>query len=142
MNHSCDPNVQVRTLPRSFTPPTSLPAELPGRGDPSDPPSHKITVIAREPITPGTELTITYVDPSLPRNVRRQALRDGYGFWCECARCEREKRAEEEERAAREAENARIEKAAQEAFEKAKAAAEGAGSKAGVDEVAAKIAEL
>ncbi|BEI90386.1 uncharacterized protein CcaverHIS019_0304560 [Cutaneotrichosporon cavernicola] len=88
LNHSCEPNVQVRNLPKGWTPPDSLPAPLPEqlqRG------THKLTLLARNTIPAGDELTISYVPLDMPRNERQQALRLGYGFWCDCARCEREK---------------------------------------------------
>lgn len=44
-------------------------------------------------------MSISYVDFSMPRDVRRQALRDGYGFWCECPKCVREEKAEKAEAA-------------------------------------------
>lgn len=91
LNHSCDPNIQVRNLPRGFVGPTQLPAPLPARNPPGVRGTHKLTMLARNTITPGTELTISYVNLELPRDVRRQALRDGYGFWCECVRCEKER---------------------------------------------------
>lgn len=78
-------------MPKSFVPPTTLPAELPERNPPGVRGTHKLTMLARDSIPEGTELSISYVDLSLPRAVRRQALRDGYGFWCECPRCQKEK---------------------------------------------------
>ena len=47
----------------------------------------RITVLARRAIPRGEELTITYVDPSLPVALRRRRLLEwGFGE-CECARC-------------------------------------------------------
>lgn len=55
-------------------------------------------MLARRTIHPGDELTVSYVDFRQPRRARRRALRDGYGFWCVCARCVREEREEDAER--------------------------------------------
>lgn len=55
-------------------------------------------MLARKTIHPGDELTVSYVDFNLPRRARRQALRDGYGFWCVCSKCLREEKEEEAER--------------------------------------------
>jgi hypothetical protein len=66
-------------------------------------------MLARGPIPAGSELTISYVDMKLPRAIRRQALRDGYGFWCECVRCEKEKREEEKAQHAKEEQAAKKE---------------------------------
>ncbi len=55
--------------------------------------THKLTLLARDTVPAGTELTISYVPLDMPRNERQKALRMGYGFWCDCARCEREKEA-------------------------------------------------
>lgn len=48
-------------------------------------------MLARRVIHPGEELTISYVNIAMPRNERRRALREIYGFWCNCPRCEKEK---------------------------------------------------
>lgn len=73
-------------------------------------------MIARRTINPGEDLTISYVDFNRPRDVRRQALRDGYGFWCECPKCVREEKAEKAE--LRKAEQAKKEEADKRAKEK------------------------
>lgn len=47
----------------------------------------RITVIARRDIDPGEELFISYVNPGLPLESRRQQLLEwGFGL-CKCARC-------------------------------------------------------
>lgn len=93
LNHSCEPNIQVRNLPKSYTPPTpdTLPVDLPPPIRAGDKVSNKLTILARHGIQPGEELTISYVNMKMPRDERRQALREGYGFWCACGRCVREK---------------------------------------------------
>ncbi len=53
--------------------------------------THKLTLLARRTIPVGEELTISYVPLDMPRGERQKNLRFGYGFWCDCARCEREK---------------------------------------------------
>ena len=68
MNHSCAPSISVRHLDQR----TAL---------------SRITSIARRPIAPGEELTITYVDPNLGvEQRRRQLLEWGFGV-CRCGRC-------------------------------------------------------
>ena len=49
-------------------------------------------MLARRDITPGEELTITYVNPELPlEQRRRQLLEWGFGK-CMCERCVKEER--------------------------------------------------
>ncbi|ORY23564.1 hypothetical protein BCR39DRAFT_348737, partial [Naematelia encephala] len=95
LNHSCDPNVSCRNLPRTFVPPTTLPTELPGRNPPGVRGTNKLTLLARRNIHPGDELTISYVDTASPRTQRRSELRESYGFWCTCPRCQKEKDTED-----------------------------------------------
>lgn len=77
MNHSCAPNLSVRHLDQRSA-------------------LARITVLARRAVPRGEELTITYVDPSLPVALRRRRLLEwGFGE-CECARCVREAGAEAE----------------------------------------------
>ena len=42
----------------------------------------------------GEEVTISYVDQSLPLAQRRSIIKEHYGFECDCARCADEARAE------------------------------------------------
>lgn len=71
LNHSCEPNLSVRHLDQRSA-------------------LARITVLAKRAVPRGEELTITYVDPSLPVAQRRQRLLE-WGFGpCECARCVRE----------------------------------------------------
>ncbi|WVQ94251.1 hypothetical protein IAU59_001330 [Kwoniella sp. CBS 9459] len=94
LNHSCEPNVQVRNLPKDWKPPpaSDLPADLPPPMSASNRGTNKLTMLARKTIHPGDELVISYVNQNLSRDERRTALREGYGFWCACTRCAREKK--------------------------------------------------
>jgi hypothetical protein len=105
LNHSCEPNVQVRCLavtksclaitdikvrnfPKGYAhppPPTQLPGRVSARG------TNRLTMLSRRTIHPGEELTISYVDLGSSREQRRRVLREQYGFWCSCSRCAREK---------------------------------------------------
>lgn len=68
INHSCAPNLSVRHLDQR----TAL---------------SRITVIARRDIEIGEELFISYVNPDLPLENRRQQLLEwGFGT-CKCTRC-------------------------------------------------------
>ncbi|KIK57619.1 hypothetical protein GYMLUDRAFT_263088 [Collybiopsis luxurians FD-317 M1] len=68
LNHSCDPNVSIRHLNQYVV-------------------LSRITAIAKRDITPGEELSITYVDPVLPFRARQREL-EGWGFGkCSCSRC-------------------------------------------------------
>lgn len=68
INHSCDPNISIRHLDQR----TAL---------------SRITVLARRDIQPGEELYISYVNPGLPLESRRQQLLEwGFGH-CKCDRC-------------------------------------------------------
>ena len=55
-------------------------------------------MIARRTIHPGEELCLPYVNFNLPRLERRKTLRELYGFWCACPKCQMEKPAEEQTR--------------------------------------------
>jgi hypothetical protein len=69
LNHSCSPNCSYEGV-------------LVG-GSPA------VRIFSEVPIAAGEELTIAYVLRSLPREERRERLRDGYGIAeCRCARCE------------------------------------------------------
>ncbi|WWC97460.1 hypothetical protein V866_004340 [Kwoniella sp. B9012] len=95
LNHNCEPNLQVRNLPKNWTPPTTLPADLPPPMTAATRGTNKISIIVKKTIHPGDELTISYVDQRLSRVERRVKLREQYGFWCGCNRCTREKKEEE-----------------------------------------------
>ncbi|KAF8601577.1 hypothetical protein BDV93DRAFT_524753 [Ceratobasidium sp. AG-I] len=68
INHSCAPNCAV-VFPKA----RKLPLQ--------------IEVVALRNIKPGEELTISYVDQSLPRALRRSMMREQYMFTCECPMC-------------------------------------------------------
>lgn len=73
INHSCEPNISIRHLDQR----TAL---------------SRITVIARRNIEPGEELYISYVNPGLPLETRRQQLLEwGFGE-CKCSRCSTEEK--------------------------------------------------
>jgi len=44
-------------------------------------------VVAKEDIVSGDEITISYVDPSWPGELRRETLKRNYGFDCQCQVC-------------------------------------------------------
>ena len=70
-NHACEPNLDV-CFPQN---------------------SALLALRAARDVDPGEQLTLSYIDTSLPLHKRRQALEQGYGFRCRCPRC----REEEEE---------------------------------------------
>ncbi|WWC85427.1 uncharacterized protein L201_000290 [Kwoniella dendrophila CBS 6074] len=100
LNHNCDPNLQVRNLPKTWTPPTSeeLPAELPSPMTAENRGTNKISIIVKKTVHPGDELFISYVNQNLSRDERRSKLREQYGFWCFCNRCNKEKKLEDKEK--------------------------------------------
>ncbi|WWC67212.1 uncharacterized protein I206_101119 [Kwoniella pini CBS 10737] len=99
LNHSCDPNLQVRNLPKNWIAPNELPAELPPPMTTQNRGTNRISIIVKkEIIHKGEELTISYVDQRLSRNERRIKLREQYGFWCFCQRCIKEKKEEDKEK--------------------------------------------
>jgi hypothetical protein len=68
LNHSCRPNVSVRHLDQRNA-------------------LARITVLAKTDVKAGQELLVTYVNPELSLNARRQAL-EAWGFGeCRCERC-------------------------------------------------------
>ena len=69
VNHSCQPN-----------------AEALRSGD--DPNSFAV-IVAVQDILAGDEVTISYIDESLPYGERQEALQD-YGFVCCCPLCEQQ----------------------------------------------------
>lgn len=66
LNHSCAPNAAA-TVQRGW-----------------------LVVASLQPLAPGDELTICYVDAERPGAERRAVLREHYNFECSCARCRRE----------------------------------------------------
>ena len=67
-NHSCVENVEVCS------------ADLDGYGG--------VRVRARQEVKAGDELFTCYIDPTMPRKLRRSWLYRQYNFWCQCKRCE------------------------------------------------------
>jgi hypothetical protein len=65
-NHQCEPSTDVVIAP--------------GGG---------LALRARLPLQKGDPVTITYLDSSLPLELRRKKLQAGYGFTCTCPRCTR-----------------------------------------------------
>lgn len=68
-NHSCDPNLNVQYAAVN---------------------DETLSVVALRDVAAGEELTISYIDTSLPYMVRQQQLYEHYLFECRCARCVRE----------------------------------------------------
>ena len=44
-------------------------------------------VIATEDIREGDEITLSYVNPEWPGELRRETLKRDYGFECHCKKC-------------------------------------------------------
>ena len=65
MNHSCDPNVEWRSVNGS----------------------NRIELVAVRDIKPDEELTISYIDQSQPKETRISKLKAIYGFTCTCNIC-------------------------------------------------------
>ena len=71
VNHSCDPNAEVRFL---FD-------------------DHRATLVATRRIRAGEEVSISYIDDNARAGVkRRREMLAGWGFECECAKCDAESR--------------------------------------------------
>lgn len=64
MQHSCAPNAEVRFNSGM----------------------NQSSLIALHSIQSGEEITISYIDPELTLEERREELR-GYGFICNCSKC-------------------------------------------------------
>lgn len=71
-NHSCDPGAVI-VFPRS----SRNPAEEP-----------KMQVIALRDISPNEEILTSYIDTTLPRSLRQDALKETYDFTCQCELCD------------------------------------------------------
>ncbi|KAK7202317.1 SET domain containing protein [Novymonas esmeraldas] len=69
-NHSCDPNVIVQYSSAN---------------------DETLSVVALRDVAVGEELTISYIDTSLPVAVRQQQLQEHYLFECGCSRCVQER---------------------------------------------------
>ncbi|KAI0711226.1 SET domain-containing protein [Earliella scabrosa] len=73
-NHSCDPNAVI-VFPRA---PSSSPSLEP-----------RLRLVALRDIALGKEIRISYVDPTLPKTLRQQELKEVYSFACRCKLCTR-----------------------------------------------------
>ncbi|KAA1473083.1 SET domain-containing protein [Dentipellis sp. KUC8613] len=71
INHSCDPNAVV-VYPRANSTVSLEPL---------------MQVIAIRDIAPGEEVFTAYIDTTLPRIQRQQALESAYNFKCQCSLC-------------------------------------------------------
>ncbi len=92
-NHTCEPNVAYEAADDDG-PVVEGPADdgMP-RPSPSSRPRRPLPVVtfsATRPIAVGEEVTFSYVDAAADVVDRRLRLREGYGFDCDCRRCERE----------------------------------------------------
>ena len=64
INHSCDPNCEVAYVE-----------------------DNGVMIVARRDVAAGEELTISYVDPEMDDEDRREELEETYGFECACPKC-------------------------------------------------------
>ncbi len=64
VNHSCNPNAAATC----------------------DQGNHTVAIVAQRDIRAGEEVTLSYIDESLPYKQRQAELRD-YGFVCRCDKC-------------------------------------------------------
>jgi SET and MYND domain-containing protein len=48
---------------------------------------HTISVVSKVEITHGTEITISYIDETLPKAERQAKLKEFYNFECKCVKC-------------------------------------------------------
>ncbi|KAJ3108752.1 hypothetical protein HDU97_000152 [Phlyctochytrium planicorne] len=110
-NHSCDPNLKRETGLRCID---SLDSQLSSltlaekqRGDEESTEEHHsndetgmkaalfreplVSFYANRPISRGTAVTHSYIDPSLSYDLRQTSLKQGYFFDCLCSKCEGEK---------------------------------------------------
>ncbi|KIM23922.1 hypothetical protein M408DRAFT_76772 [Serendipita vermifera MAFF 305830] len=88
VNHSCTPNVSVLHIdvPGTQGRPPNAPS-FTGTPNPS-----RLTIWAKRPITPGEELTASYVSPLLGVKERRRELRQWGIENCQCERCMKEEK--------------------------------------------------
>lgn len=84
MNHSCRPSCTVRYPGRRFSNSCSNNKTGTARADPL-----VAEVVLIENVSPGDELTLSYVVGEMDLRERRAALQD-YGFKCSCPRCQEE----------------------------------------------------
>eukprot|EP01117_Protostelium_nocturnum_P014917 TRINITY_DN5731_c0_g1_i2.p1 TRINITY_DN5731_c0_g1~~TRINITY_DN5731_c0_g1_i2.p1 ORF type:complete len:487 (-),score=204.07 TRINITY_DN5731_c0_g1_i2:249-1709(-) len=74
LNHSCDPNISISP---KF--------------------NHQLEWISSKKIEKDEQLTISFVNPDLPLDQRREILLEKFGFWCECHLCQQQEQTEESE---------------------------------------------
>ncbi|KII84634.1 hypothetical protein PLICRDRAFT_117564 [Plicaturopsis crispa FD-325 SS-3] len=72
INHSCDPNA-VLVFPRASNDPSTQ--------------EPLMQVVAIRDILPGEQILTAYVDTTLPRTLRQQALKEAQNFTCACTLC-------------------------------------------------------
>ena len=82
MNHSCTPNAYIRFDIVPPSPPPGTTPRHPGRLPPST-----ISVHALEEISRGAEITVSYIDATLPTPDRKSELSSQYFFTCSCPLC-------------------------------------------------------
>ncbi|CAL6025115.1 SET_domain-containing protein [Hexamita inflata] len=66
LNHSCEPNCNVKFDERCDA-----------------------ILEIEKPVQAGQELYISYIDDKMDRNQRRKELQEGWGFVCQCTKCQR-----------------------------------------------------
>ncbi|KDQ60288.1 hypothetical protein JAAARDRAFT_191683 [Jaapia argillacea MUCL 33604] len=72
INHSCDPNTVI-VFPHA--------ADVPSKDEPL------MQAVAIKDISPGEEVTASYIDTTLHRLGRLQMLKESYNFDCQCSLC-------------------------------------------------------
>jgi SET and MYND domain-containing protein len=80
-------------------------------------PNAELTLRALQPLAPGDQVTIAYIDLSPARTQRRAALREAYLFDCQCAACVHPQGGSAEAEAAREVDRSRMARALNQARE-------------------------
>ncbi|KIJ63125.1 hypothetical protein HYDPIDRAFT_182437 [Hydnomerulius pinastri MD-312] len=73
INHSCAPNAVV-VFPRND--------KSKGKKEPI------MNIVALRDIAPDEEVLTAYIDTTLPRSLRQEALKETYSFQCQCTLCE------------------------------------------------------
>lgn len=75
LNHSCDPNA-VMVFPHSLDTASN-----------DEPRMHLVSI---RDISPGEQVFVSYIDTSLPRELRQKELKEVYNFQCHCNACTNE----------------------------------------------------
>ena len=81
INHNCNPSAKVKRVASYTSPRQYGPDARPSR----------IFIFADRDMTPGEEITVTYVDPTQTVSSRRTILQAEYLFQCHCAKCDEER---------------------------------------------------